>query len=70
MTFRDYLERRQAGDAEVREFLGLRDPSILERHSWADLMWAFRDDGAGKDYIWTARRLHHEYSRARGRTEP
>jgi len=33
MTFREYLERRQGGDAAVREFLALRDPSILERRS-------------------------------------
>ena len=70
MTFRDYLERRQASDADVREFLAVRDPAILERRSWADLMWAFREAGADEDYIWTARRLHHEYSRVRGKLAP
>jgi hypothetical protein len=64
MTFREYLERRQSGDAAVREFMTVRDPSILERRSWADLMWAFRAEGADSNYISTARRFHHEYSRA------
>lgn len=70
MTFRKYLERRQAGDAAVREFLASREPSILERRSWADLMRAFRADGADDIYIRTARRLHYEYSRVLSRASP
>jgi hypothetical protein len=66
MTFRDYLERRQVGDAEVSEFLTLSDPAILERRSWADLMWAFRAAEFDANYIATARGLHQEYSRALG----
>jgi len=58
MTFRDYLERRRIGDEGVREFLELRDPALLERRSWADMMWAFRADGAEDSYIARARRLH------------
>lgn len=67
MTFREYLERRKPGDAEVGQFLSLSDPAMLERRSWADLMGAFRAAELDAAYIRIARRLHHEYSRVIGR---
>ena len=68
ISFREYLERRQANDADVQDFLASSDASILEKRSWADLMWAFRDAGLSQPYIVKARRFHHEYSRALAKT--
>jgi hypothetical protein len=67
MTFREYLERRAIGDAEVEAFLMRSDRETLDQNMWARLMGAFREQGRDVNYILQARKLHFEFGRAETR---
>jgi hypothetical protein len=66
MTFRYYLERRQAGDDEVKAFLEGCDPAVLDSAAWAEVMGHLTKAAADRDYIMWARQLWQDYARTSG----
>ncbi len=61
LTFREYVERRAQGDAELREFVKSLDDELLDAPSWRQSWNMLRERGPDMPFVMAVRKVWDDY---------
>ncbi len=61
-SFREYVERRAQGDAELRELVKTLDDELLDARSWRQSWDVLRERGPDMPFVMAVRKIWDDYN--------